>query len=125
MPVSSRGQDTWFSATGPGFESPYRYHQSWLIGFTPDTSRRNRVFFESRRLQRPDVNPDRRAQHFSELLSPVLSPAGERPASFELPSNNGFQGALVDRVFLNLLAVADRPLHLSTPLFAGAEFIEE
>ena len=24
-PVSSRGQDTWFSATGPGFESPYRY----------------------------------------------------------------------------------------------------
>src|SRR6516162_5499939 len=23
--VSSRGQDTWFSATGPGFESPYRY----------------------------------------------------------------------------------------------------
>ena len=24
--VSSRGQDTWFSATGPGFESPYRYH---------------------------------------------------------------------------------------------------
>src|SRR5687768_14052203 len=25
-PVSSRGQDTWFSATGPGFESPYRYH---------------------------------------------------------------------------------------------------
>ena len=28
MPVSSRGQDTWFSATGPGFESPYRYHPS-------------------------------------------------------------------------------------------------
>ena len=27
-PVSSRGQDTWFSATGPGFESPYRYHPS-------------------------------------------------------------------------------------------------
>ena len=26
MAVSSRGQDTWFSATGPGFESPYRYH---------------------------------------------------------------------------------------------------
>ncbi len=25
VPVSSRGQDTWFSATGPGFESPYRY----------------------------------------------------------------------------------------------------
>ena len=25
LPVSSRGQDTWFSATGPGFESPYRY----------------------------------------------------------------------------------------------------
>ena len=25
-PLSSRGQDTWFSATGPGFESPYRYH---------------------------------------------------------------------------------------------------
>ena len=24
-PVSSRGQDTWFSATGPGFESPYGY----------------------------------------------------------------------------------------------------
>ena len=24
-PVSSRGQDTWFSATGPGFDSPYRY----------------------------------------------------------------------------------------------------
>ena len=28
LPVSSRGQDTWFSATGPGFESPYRYHPS-------------------------------------------------------------------------------------------------
>ena len=28
MPVSSRGQDTWFSATGPGFDSPYRYHLS-------------------------------------------------------------------------------------------------
>ena len=28
VPVSSRGQDTWFSATGPGFESPYRYHPS-------------------------------------------------------------------------------------------------
>ena len=28
VPVSSRGQDTWFSATGPGFESPYRYHLS-------------------------------------------------------------------------------------------------
>jgi adenylate cyclase len=27
VPVSSRGQDTWFSATGPGFESPYRYHR--------------------------------------------------------------------------------------------------
>ena len=26
--VSSRGQDTWFSATGPGFESPYRYQKS-------------------------------------------------------------------------------------------------
>src|SRR5438045_1108525 len=26
VPVSSRGQDTWFSATGPGFDSPYRYH---------------------------------------------------------------------------------------------------
>ena len=25
MAVSSRGQDTWFSATGPGFDSPYRY----------------------------------------------------------------------------------------------------
>ena len=30
MPVSSRGQDTWFSATGPGFESPYRYQLSNL-----------------------------------------------------------------------------------------------
>ena len=29
-PVSSRGQDTWFSATGPGFESPYRYQPSKL-----------------------------------------------------------------------------------------------
>ena len=28
MAVSSRGQDTWFSATGPGFDSPYRYHTS-------------------------------------------------------------------------------------------------
>ncbi len=28
VPVSSRGQDTWFSATGPGFESPYRYQPS-------------------------------------------------------------------------------------------------
>ena len=28
VPVSSRGQDTWFSATGPGFESPYRYQLS-------------------------------------------------------------------------------------------------
>src|SRR6476619_7230203 len=28
VPVSSRGQDTWFSATGPGFESPYRYQRS-------------------------------------------------------------------------------------------------
>ena len=27
VPVSSRGQDTWFSATGPGFESPYRYQR--------------------------------------------------------------------------------------------------
>src|SRR6266496_3819307 len=27
MAVSSRGQDTWFSATGPGFESPYRYQK--------------------------------------------------------------------------------------------------
>ena len=26
--VSSRGQDTWFSATGPGFDSPYRYQYS-------------------------------------------------------------------------------------------------
>ena len=30
VPVSSRGQDTWFSATGPGFESPYRYHSTHL-----------------------------------------------------------------------------------------------
>ena len=30
VPVSSRGQDTWFSATGPGFESPYRYQLSNL-----------------------------------------------------------------------------------------------
>ena len=30
VPVSSRGQDTWFSATGPGFESPYRYQLSIL-----------------------------------------------------------------------------------------------
>ena len=29
-PVSSRGQDTWFSATGPGFESPYRYQPSLI-----------------------------------------------------------------------------------------------
>ena len=29
LPVSSRGQDTWFSATGPGFESPYRYQFSY------------------------------------------------------------------------------------------------
>ena len=45
VPVSSRGQDTWFSATGPGFESPYRYQPSpiargfgwpWPIGrFAP------------------------------------------------------------------------------------------
>src|SRR5436190_19926325 len=27
LAVSSRGQDTWFSATGPGFESPYRYQR--------------------------------------------------------------------------------------------------
>jgi hypothetical protein len=32
VPVSSRGQDTWFSATGPGFESPYRYHTSCKQG---------------------------------------------------------------------------------------------
>src|SRR5207247_11091501 len=29
--VSSRGQDTWFSATGPGFESPYRYQISLTL----------------------------------------------------------------------------------------------
>jgi hypothetical protein len=32
--VSSRGQDTWFSATGPGFDSPYRYQAptySWSV----------------------------------------------------------------------------------------------
>src|SRR5207244_4188449 len=32
MAVSSRGQDTWFSATGPGFESPYRYQKSCNAG---------------------------------------------------------------------------------------------
>src|SRR4026209_2139049 len=31
VPVSSRGQDTWFSATGPGFESPYRYQPSLTL----------------------------------------------------------------------------------------------
>ena len=31
MAVSSRGQDTWFSATGPGFESPYRYQPSLTL----------------------------------------------------------------------------------------------
>jgi hypothetical protein len=34
VPVSSRGQDTWFSATGPGFESPYRYQLSKLQAFS-------------------------------------------------------------------------------------------
>src|SRR6478609_11794887 len=33
VPVSSRGQDTWFSATGPGFESPYRYTNSSITLF--------------------------------------------------------------------------------------------
>jgi hypothetical protein len=32
VPVSSRGQDTWFSATGPGFESPYRYQTKLEVG---------------------------------------------------------------------------------------------
>ena len=29
VPVSSRGQDGWFSAIKPGFESPYRLHKGW------------------------------------------------------------------------------------------------
>jgi hypothetical protein len=35
VPVSSRGQDTWFSATGPGFESPYRYTLSLDLSVDP------------------------------------------------------------------------------------------
>ena len=41
--VSSRGQDTWFSATGPGFDSPYRYHS--VIYFSSTTAPRERGFF--------------------------------------------------------------------------------
>jgi hypothetical protein len=37
VPVSSRGQDTWFSATGPGFESPYRYQTSQIKSIIYDT----------------------------------------------------------------------------------------
>src|SRR5688500_9520730 len=49
VPVSSRGQDTWFSATGPGFESPYRYQKlpnprvhiprRVGVGYAPDVTR--------------------------------------------------------------------------------------
>ena len=125
MPVSSRGQDTWFSATGPGFESPYRYHQSWNTRLAADRGAKRSFPFES--IGSADRRePDRPGQHFSEKSPPVLTSAGEQALPvFELPPNNRFQGAPVDRVFSNLLAVADSSLDLTTPLFAGAEFIEE
>jgi Family of unknown function (DUF695) len=39
VPVSSRGQDTWFSATGPGFESPYRYQAHQKTNYELSKSR--------------------------------------------------------------------------------------
>src|SRR5687767_6716192 len=79
-PVSSRGQDTWFSATGPGFESPYRYQPSLRVHAKVAIQRAHSTDRRSFRCG----DRDRRRVPSSRLRTLPCSPA---PA---LPSHNRF-----------------------------------
>src|SRR4029450_9078226 len=73
--VSSRGQDTWFSATGPGFESPYRYHKGCIIGHSRQYPAERSFSFEPIRSRHWD-EPERACQSLSQQLTTAFDVLG-------------------------------------------------
>ncbi len=63
--VSSRAQDTWFSATGPGFESPYRYQIRCQRRQFQQASRRTQLQLRIRTFI-PLAIPERSCEYFSQ-----------------------------------------------------------
>src|SRR4030095_15734419 len=73
--VSSRGRARWFSATGPGFESPYRYHKGCIIGHSRQYPAERSFSFEPIRSRHWD-EPERSCKYFSQQLTPVFDVLG-------------------------------------------------
>jgi hypothetical protein len=91
LAVSSRGQDTWFSATGPGFDSPYRYHTRCNTG---DCSEPSAVgSFPLKPVGSPLWGePQRPSEHFSQQLAPVLDvPCQKLPPACETSARCGLK----------------------------------
>ena len=74
--VSSRGQDTWFSATGPGFDSPYRYHV-FIDSFSTTALRSVAGLFSCTTSTRSGAGLPQR--ELREVVAQVAAVAGKEP----------------------------------------------
>ena len=90
MPVSSRGQDGWFSAIKPGFESPYRYHPHGNVvhAVSLDGFRQNST--ETRRSREPVFAGVRLGRH-DDL-------AGDQRRTVDCHENGTFSGDITNLV---------------------------
>src|SRR5262249_44555768 len=124
--VSSRGQDTWFSATGPGFESPYRYHKRCNVGHSSEHRTERNLSFEAVRSSfwRESERP---RKHFSYQSASVLDllHREQRPPCVEMRAHPMLHRRSIETAHITSFKCRDRRPQFLAPHSGRAQALEQ